>query len=632
MDKLTQVEYESTVSLWGSLEQELGLTGRFAIISRIGAGGMGEVFKARQFGIDRDVAIKVLAVDVQASADAKMRFQREARILSTLDHPNISKLYGFGFSGERPYQIMDYLEGCSLSARLEQGPLTIEEFKSIFSQIISALKYASEQGLVHRDVKPGNIFLTQTNEQSPRAVLLDFGLVRQLELNDGSATVTATHAVLGSPLYMSPEQCRGAAVDSSSDIYSLGCTMHEALSGEPPFLGDTAGEILLKQMNEPPRMLQAFQNSKPIRSALPQLIHKCLSKAPAERYSTFQELESAFNHALLSTASTATFTPPRTPITRASKRVALIAIVCSLALAVLAGLSIYKFSGQPRDSVASNGLTFEEKQKLDEIDKWKTRFESRNSKPKVRSDAGESLLKNFLDLASYYKDKENRLDDAEKVLNDALSCAHKMQSAPLIAACYKALSEVKSSRAQESRSAETRRKLLNDAESDAKTAIQQLEVRKDNSLKFECMMQLSLVSFQAGNYQTASTQVDQAVACGLRTTQSRLALGENSAREYAKKIEEALEHNQQNLTNNDKLAFCMTFLAILDIIDEGDSIEAHEPTLQYAHEWFKKSGIAEAGTINGVTAAQLQARLDEYDRMAAHPRRKNKVKSILQRR
>lgn len=625
MDTNTQVEIESTVSLWGSLEKELGLSGRFAILSRIGAGGMGEVFKAHQHDIDRDVAIKVLAVDIQSSADAKMRFLREAKILSNLAHPNISKLYSFGFSGERPYQIMDYLEGCSLSTRLEQGPLTVEEFRSIFSQIISALKYASSQGLVHRDVKPGNIFLTKNADQSPRAVLLDFGLVRQLELNDGSGTLTATQAVLGSPPYMSPEQCRGAMVDSASDIYSLGCTMHEALAGKPPFLSDTVGEILLKQMNEPPPMLQAFQNSKPIAAGLPPLIHKCLSKPPSERYSSFQELESAFEHALLFTPSTSTFTQPRT-IAGSNKRAVVTAIACSLALAVLAGLSANKLStmSTPRgDSLSS------EKQKQEEVRKWKVRFDSTGKKPAEQDLVGDSLITAYLNLGDHYKNKKPHHDDAERVYTQALNTARSMQDPKWSAKCWKALSELNELRSQAPPPSKTRRELLKEAERYAKKAVAQIVPSNSKVLKVECLMQLGFIYFQLGDYAEAATQVEQASSYCLKKAQVRFELGANAQRSYARKIQDILKGNATKSTNKDKLAICESFLSILEVIAVETSITAEEPALQYAHQWFKQIGTSKEDPIIVSKAAQLQVWLDEFDKLAAHPKARSDASSMF---
>lgn len=612
-----QLEEDSTVSLWNSLEQELGLSGRFVILSRIGAGGMGEVFKARQIDIDREVAIKVLSPGVESSPDARMRFQREAKILATLEHPNILRLYSFGVSGERLYQVMDYLEGRSLSTRLEQGPLSVDEFADIFTQIIRALEYASVRGLVHRDIKPSNIFLTAHADGTPRAVLLDFGLVRQLELNDGSGTVTATQAVLGSPPYMSPEQCRGSAVDAASDIYSLGCTMHECLAGKPPFLSNTVGEILLQQMNEAPPLLQAFENSKPVQCALPSLIHRCLAKEQSARYRSFQELESDFSLALLTTASTTTFTPPGAPSVRANKKIALIALACAVVIAIM-GLAINKLAQKETSPFESKQFKSFEQQQLEEISKWSARLKATEGKSTEQQHAFNNLVSNCINLADYYREKKHRFDDAERIYNEALSNSNNMMSPRWIASSYKGLSEVNASRAHETQDPEKRAHLLQEAEQLSKLATEQI-LHGNNLLRLECFMQYSLVLFQAGRYKDATLLVDRAIDCGLAQPHSRSPLGANYARAYARSIQNEIAEAGKSATSKDQLDFCMTFLSLCDFLNQGDTIQPDEPALKYAHEWFERSKVAtKSQPINGINEQQIQKRFEAFDKLAAN--------------
>lgn len=624
MDQPAHSEHDSTVSLWSSLEQELGLSGRFAIVSRIGAGGTAEVFKARQIPIERQVAIKVLVSDLQGNTDAKLRFQREAKILSTLEHPNIPKLYSFGASGERLYQIMDYLEGTSLSTRLERGPLTVTEFKNIFSQIISALRYASTQGLVHRDVKPSNIFLTQDVDGSTRAMLLDFGLVRQLSAADGTQTITATQAVIGSPPYMSPEQCRGHTVGSSSDVYSLGCTMYEALTGNPPFHSDNVAEIMLQHMNQVPQPLQAFQDSIPVESALPEFIHRCLSKEPSARYASFQELEEAFNLAVHSSSSTARYTPEPSQPARKKRRA--IAIACAYACActvVVAGLVVNKLCDKPSPPFKISSVKPSEREKLEKIRECKQNLA--DALAPLRRARLEELVLSYMNLADYYQETDKpRLKDAEKFCDEAVQANTKYTpSKKSLAMVNNGLSKLSASKARETSEPAKRFQLLSQAEQYSKLAIEQI-AQEVSVLKAECLMQYSLVLLQAQKYQEAAQQVDAALACGLALS-AHSPMRAEYAHSYASQIQNTIAKSGKNASSTDKLQFCRIFLAICDFIGP---LRTDDPALKYAHKWFNLGRVADKEElIDGTTVQQLEEQLKQLDENASSAEASHEVPS-----
>ena len=230
--------------------------GPYEIVSPLGAGGMGEVFLARDTRLDRQVAVKVLPREFASDPDRRARFEREAKAISALSHPHVCALFDVGRAegpdGEIEYLVMEHLEGETLAARLARGPLPVAEVLVVGGQLAGALAAAHRRGIVHRDLKPGNVMLTRSGSK-----LLDFGLARQAE--GGSATdageeVTASFATEARPLtrvgtlvgtwsYLAPEQIRGRPADSRSDLFALGCVLHEALTARRAFGGATSQEI-----------------------------------------------------------------------------------------------------------------------------------------------------------------------------------------------------------------------------------------------------------------------------------------------------------------------------------------------------------------------------------------------------
>lgn len=250
---------------------------------------MGVVYKATDTLLDKIVALKVLTKRV--SDQAALRFQAEAKAAGKLNHPNIVKILDFGISEEgEPYMVQEFVEGTNLAELLQPNGLEIEHALGLFDQICSGLAHAHDSGIIHRDVKPSNVIVTKTDDQ-PLAKLTDFGIAKLVEVNQN---LTSTGAMVGSPLYMSPEQTRGDAIDARSDIYSFGCLMYETLSGRPPLKGDTSMETARMCLSVVPPALSAVAE-RSIPSDLDNLVAKCLEKEPSRRYQSINELAEALH-------------------------------------------------------------------------------------------------------------------------------------------------------------------------------------------------------------------------------------------------------------------------------------------------------------------------------------------------
>ncbi len=263
---------------------------RYQIISMLGRGGMSSVYKAKHTLMDRMVAIKIL---VASDVPSLKRFQLEAKLVSSLKHHNIVTVYDFGVSFKgQPYLVMDFLEGSNLMEEIRKVKrLELMRATWIFCQACDALNYAHKRELIHRDLKPSN-FMLVTEEAEDVVKLVDFGIAKHLTMSVAeSGQLTHTGQILGSPLYMSPEQCMGNRLDARSDIYSLGCVMYETLTGKPPLLGTSTLDTLQRHIHETPR---AFASVDPELISLPEQIEKivlkCLQREPDDRYQTMLEL------------------------------------------------------------------------------------------------------------------------------------------------------------------------------------------------------------------------------------------------------------------------------------------------------------------------------------------------------
>jgi tetratricopeptide (TPR) repeat protein/tRNA A-37 threonylcarbamoyl transferase component Bud32 len=269
------------------------LENKYEILEKIGAGGMGAVYKARHQLMHRQVAIKMVLAQLSANSMTLKRFTQEARATSQLNHPNILTVFDFGISpSNQPYLVMDFLEGVNFGRVLEETrQIPIPRAIGIFLQVCAALGHAHQKGIVHRDLKPSNIMLIELDGQPDFVKVLDFGIAKVLSSVDGETdNLTRTGEVFGSPLYMSPEQFRGKSLDARSDIYSLGCVMYRSLAGICPVTGKDVLECMYKHVNEsiPPFSVTAPEAEVPER--LESIIMKALAKDPEERYASMNDL------------------------------------------------------------------------------------------------------------------------------------------------------------------------------------------------------------------------------------------------------------------------------------------------------------------------------------------------------
>jgi dienelactone hydrolase len=267
--------------------------GPYKILALIGAGGMGEVYRAHDTRLGRDVAIKVLPQHLSSTPEARARFEREARTISQLNHPHICTLHDVGHQDGIDYLVMELLEGETLAHRLEKGPLPVAEVLSLGAQIAEALDRAHRAGVVHRDLKPGNVMLTKGG-----AKLMDFGLARPAEARatDGAASqsrtmsqpLTAKGTIVGTFQYMAPEQLEGKEADARTDLFALGCVLYEMATGRRPFQGDSSASILGSILTGLPEALTQLDTVAP--RSLREILRRCLDKDPAQRYSSAAEL------------------------------------------------------------------------------------------------------------------------------------------------------------------------------------------------------------------------------------------------------------------------------------------------------------------------------------------------------
>jgi len=311
--------------------------GPYEITSALGAGGMGEVYRARDTRLGRDVAIKILPKELSSDAVRKRRFEREAKTISGLNHPNICVLHDVGSQDGVDYLVMECVEGETLAKRLEKGPLPLEQVLKYGAQIADALHKAHCAGIVHRDLKPGNVMLTASG-----AKLLDFGLAKPVDTVASGLTLTAAAArssqltqegtIVGTFQYMSPEQVEGKEVDGRSDIFSLGAVLYEMVTGKRAFEGKSQLSVASAILEKEPEPIASTKRLTP--PALNHAIRKCLEKSPDERWQSASDLGSELKWI---TESGAQEGQPRRAELRRLKRERLAWLVATLLL--VAGLS-----------------------------------------------------------------------------------------------------------------------------------------------------------------------------------------------------------------------------------------------------------------------------------------------------
>lgn len=264
--------------------------GRYEIKSEIGRGGMATVYHAYDPRFERDVAIKVLPHALLHDPQFRVRFDREAKTIALLEHPAIVPVYDFGEESEQPYIVMRYMSGGSLSDRIKQGPIPVEEASQIITRLAPALDAAHARGIIHRDLKPGNILF----DQYGNAFLSDFGIAR-LASTPGSATLTQG-AILGTPAYMSSEQIQGNEIDGRSDLYALGVIIYEMLTGVQPYQSETPVKVMMMHIQEP--VPQITKVKPDVSSSIDAVVEKAMAKDPNQRFSTAADTASALEAAL----------------------------------------------------------------------------------------------------------------------------------------------------------------------------------------------------------------------------------------------------------------------------------------------------------------------------------------------
>jgi hypothetical protein len=328
--------------------------GPYEILSALGAGGMGEVYRARDTKLGRDVALKVLPEAFATDSDRLARFKREAQVLASLDHPNIGAIYGFEESDDMHALVLQLVEGPTLADRITQGPILLDDALPIARQIAEALEAAHEKGVIHRDLKPANIKLTPHGQVK----VLDFGLAKLLDSDTvassqargfspgltNSPTITTpamtmAGVILGTAAYMSPEQARGRTVDKRADIWAFGTVLFETITGRQAFEGELVSDVLASVLKTEPDW-QAVPTETP--AALRRLLRRCLEKDPRRRLQAIGEarvqiedlIGGATTESDAASAGAVPLAPVRLPMRRRAIPIAATAIVA----AVLTGL------------------------------------------------------------------------------------------------------------------------------------------------------------------------------------------------------------------------------------------------------------------------------------------------------
>jgi eukaryotic-like serine/threonine-protein kinase len=324
--------------------------GRYQILSLLGVGGMGEVYLARDTRLDRNVAVKILPEHLATDPEALRRFEREAKAVAALSHPNILSIFDFGVEDGVSFAVMELLEGETLRERLRRSSLSWREAVKVGALVADGLAAAHAKGIIHRDLKPENIFLTSDGGVK----ILDFGIARVKRMvlpdakTDTSTLTTKRGTVMGTLGYMSPEQVRGESADAPSDIFSFGCVLYEMISGHRPFTRSTTAELIAAILKEEPPALA--QEVKAVPEAVDLIIKRCLEKRPIERFQSARDLTFDMKAALSNDGAT------RLTRAQAPHRLRLAVWIgiaaASVLLAVVGGIYLLWWRGQAIDSLA----------------------------------------------------------------------------------------------------------------------------------------------------------------------------------------------------------------------------------------------------------------------------------------
>jgi eukaryotic-like serine/threonine-protein kinase len=327
--------------------------GPYEIVGPLGAGGMGEVYRAKDTRLGRDVAVKILPIHLSQNPEVRERFEREARAISSLNHPHICTLYDIGREGDADYFVMELLEGESLSTRLERGPMKLDEALKIGAQVADGLAAAHKQGIVHRDLKPGNVVLTKSG-----AKILDFGVAKLrdeqvVEMATRTTPLTSAGAMVGTVQYMSPEQLEGKPVDHRADLFAFGALLYEMLTGQRAFAGQSQASVIAAILTSEPRPVSQLIPTSP--ASLDRVVTSCLAKDPDERWQSASDLSRELRWISGGTgAGSATSTPVVAVRRRSGSRAAwIVAAVAS----IVAVASIGKLATLPSAATARAPLS-----------------------------------------------------------------------------------------------------------------------------------------------------------------------------------------------------------------------------------------------------------------------------------
>ncbi|HKC72140.1 MAG TPA: serine/threonine-protein kinase, partial [Terriglobales bacterium] len=308
--------------------------GHYRIVEQIGAGGMGIVFRAHDLQLDRDVAIKVLPAGTISDSSARARFHKEALALGRLNHPNIATVHEFGSQDGVDYLVTEYIAGVTLNTKLLAGPLTEHEAMTLAGQLAQALEAAHEQGVVHRDLKPGNLRLTTKGQLK----VLDFGLAklaRAMDTSLATETLGQNPILSGTLPYMSPEQVRGDTVDERSDIWAAGVVMYEMATGQRPFPERHPPKLIDDILRQPPKPPTLINPGLP--PGLEAIVLKALDKDPERRYQTAREMRVDLNRLMPSASGTSYISAGTRPVVpRVNRRWGFLVV----ALPIVIGLAL----------------------------------------------------------------------------------------------------------------------------------------------------------------------------------------------------------------------------------------------------------------------------------------------------
>ncbi|HEX4914395.1 MAG TPA: serine/threonine-protein kinase, partial [Vicinamibacterales bacterium] len=321
--------------------------GPYRVVAPLGAGGMGEVYRAHDPRLRRDVALKLLPAAQAGDADAVARMVRESRLVAALNHPGIITIHDVGEESGAFYLVTELIEGETLRARLTRGMLPVRQAVDISTAIVGALAAAHARGVVHRDLKPENVMLTATGDVK----VLDFGIAKSVALPDattgvGPTQLTAAGVAIGTPSYMAPEQLAGTTVDHRSDQFALGVLLFEMVTGTRPFKGATTAELSASILRDEPPLLTVMREGVP--PPLARIVARCMAKTPEQRYASTQDLEHALADVRADFELLSTPRPPSEPPQRPVRVKAIAAVVAVIAVAAVVVV------GWPRDTPSSS--------------------------------------------------------------------------------------------------------------------------------------------------------------------------------------------------------------------------------------------------------------------------------------